>query len=505
MVAALHDTHPPDEDERKALEWLEGLPPPAISASPAVRRSLLTHYVPVNDAQVLGLSLTARQYNKLSKARAQLSAASTESQRIRGEAALVKARDVANKVTRVGTTPTANAVQLLPAGRPRQARAFPSVTPEDSTVSFLWEKSDLDRDHLDALSHLIARVTRLGHSSSLTWCRLDQDPPAPTWVPDVDGTLDVRTIGQGQLAALERRFTRHQGVRPRALPAPTLRYRDARATSTAELTSVLSGEWLLFAQVSGPRLDLRNTVALSRAVRGALMAHLVTDIPPLLSGHAASGGPAQHPHLAVVPLPFVGFPHASGQILGFALLLPRESPLLAGRDRVLRAIGLWEGSDRHGDAVVTTAGSRLLRFQRLQSVPSLVTLDRSRWEGRRPCTSWVTATPIALGRHPGHLGHHNPRKADAAAARARDEIRRACGFVGLPAPSGVTISRAPLLRGSAPVHRFPAFQQGRPGVRRALIHCALTFETPVRGPILLGAGRHLGLGLMIPELQRSGG
>ena len=49
--------------------------------------------------------------------------------------------------------------------------------------------------------------------------------------------------------------------------------------------------------------------------------------------------------------------------------------------------------------------------------------------------------------------------------------------------------------------RFPAFSQsvqdGKP-VRRQLVHASLTFEHPVAGPLMLGTGRFLGLGLMRP-------
>ena len=38
-----------DAEEGAALRWLEGLPPPAITASDAALRTTVTSYVPVND------------------------------------------------------------------------------------------------------------------------------------------------------------------------------------------------------------------------------------------------------------------------------------------------------------------------------------------------------------------------------------------------------------------------------------------------------------------------
>ena len=42
----------PDPAEREALLWLEKAAPPSIAATPASVRRTVTHYVPVNDAQV---------------------------------------------------------------------------------------------------------------------------------------------------------------------------------------------------------------------------------------------------------------------------------------------------------------------------------------------------------------------------------------------------------------------------------------------------------------------
>ncbi len=53
LVATYADAF--DAAEREALEWLEALPPPRISASEASVRELVTVFVPVNDTTVTGL------------------------------------------------------------------------------------------------------------------------------------------------------------------------------------------------------------------------------------------------------------------------------------------------------------------------------------------------------------------------------------------------------------------------------------------------------------------
>ena len=70
-----------------------------------------------------------------------------------------------------------------------------------------------------------------------------------------------------------------------------------------------------------------------------------------------------------------------------------------------------------------------------------------------------------------------------------------------PGPLAVDISLNPFTVGARPAASFPAFRQkGRDGklIKRQLVHASLTFERPVAGPVMLGTGRFLGLGLMRP-------
>ena len=115
-------------------------------------------------------------------------------------------------------------------------------------------------------------------------------------------------------------------------------------------------------------------------------------------------------------------------------------------------------------------------------------------------------TPVALDQHPGEL--HLPREPTdlaaatlrqaAAVARAERIIGQACRRVGLPEPARVIVAPAPLVAGSQPARRFAPFPRREGRLRRVLVHAELQFETPVAGPILLGAGRFLGLGLFRP-------
>ena len=146
LVATWADAEEPDVDERAALEWLEAQPAPAVSASDAVPRKIVSHFVPVNDAAVIPPASYTKRVEKHVQLREALTEALFESDgeinrtvrrirtQIRGQ------RDVANLVTSAGKTNPQSAVELLPEGRGKQERWFPSVTPTASRVTYLWAR-----------------------------------------------------------------------------------------------------------------------------------------------------------------------------------------------------------------------------------------------------------------------------------------------------------------------------------------------------------------------------
>jgi CRISPR-associated protein Csb2 len=504
LVAAWADDAKAGERERAAVEWLERQPAPLIAASEAAERSVRTHFVPVNDTSVVG-TVRESTYNEIIDAQ-QTIAQAGGAQREQARRALRKARDVRKRVEVIGKTNPEKAVKLLPSGRDRMPRYFPSVTPAVPRVHYVWPDSEPPEEIADALDRILAGVTRLGHSSSLVSCRIERHIDVdrlqvPVWVPDPQGDRLFRTPTAGLLRELEASFSRHQGCRPRTMPSDARRYRRrsvARLDGEPQMPHG-AGEWFAFMQVSGRRLPIHATANLTAAVRAALMRSC--DPPPeLISGHDHDGASSRHPHLAIMPIPFVGRQHADGHLLGFAILLPKSSPLLSARDEVLSAIGGWEDQDRSGNfrARILLAGGKELWFNRVQDPADAWSLRRSRWEG--PAQTWVSVTPIALDRHPGNLGSANPVKAVRAAHEAEESIRVACEHVGIARPSDVAVTRGALVVGSRPARSFPPFRGCSPmSPQRLLVHARITFDTDVRGPLLLGAGRYLGLGLMTPE------
>jgi CRISPR-associated protein Csb2 len=139
------------------------------------------------------------------------------------------------------------------------------------------------------------------------------------------------------------------------------------------------------------------------------------------------------------------------------------------------------------------------RVDELSHDESRATLRPETWTG--PAHKWVTATPIALDRNPGELWARDPLKQERAAAEAREVISIACERIGLPRPGEVEILPAAPLRGAMKARQFPAFPGRDDRNQRVLVHARLTFDERVNGPVLIGAGRYLGLGLLKPVTQ----
>jgi len=123
---------------------------------------------------------------------------------------------------------------------------------------------------------------------------------------------------------------------------------------------------------------------------------------------------------------------------------------------------------------------------------------KDRHDSLRAARLWTTVTPIVLDRYPKK---QNP---DDRAKEVAECIARACQNIGLPEPSYVAISatseipNAPVahVRRDAPAWESWQLPHGITG--RYLSHATIGFNEPVQGPVILGAGRYVGLGLCLP-------
>lgn len=533
LVATWAEQDPQDSAnanaERAALEWLEQQEPPALACEEGHARTVMTHFVPTNDVSLLPSRLDALA-GKQDEARAELIAAETHASTDGSAKAMKiveKARSTLSKTEAQYRDACAIAfaagvssdderrrsAALLPEGRGRQPRTFPSLALPDPVVHLCWLCAN-DSAHQPALDRLAARLVRIGHSSSFVHARWVQDAPEPSWIPHERGELLLRAVGPGQFARLSAEYQRHQGVEPRVLP-----FRAQRYSATSDVPPDVrdderhfdAREWIVLKRIGGPSLPLTRTVDLATAVRGALMRHADQPVAELISGHAADGEPSRFPHLTILPLAHVGHHHADGAIKGAALLLPRALDD-AGRRPLLRALGRWEEQAREefgeneSDAPTLKLGLRdglVLEVQRqIWGDPGLSALRAATW--CEAAVEWMSVTPVALDRNPGDLRHADPAKRDAAFRAAAESIAKACANVGLPQPEAVTVLPSGTWAGGAKAAQFPVYPPEAGKLRRIKVHARIRFAQPVQGPVILGAGRYQGLGLFRPvPLERA--
>lgn len=485
LVAAWADADVPDAVEREVLEWLETLGAPMISASlsgDVAVRTPVSFFVPVNDAAVATGTATAA--------------------RVLPEGVLPPSTYAWHK-RRGGSFQRGGERGDWITGRGKQERQFPSVTPSCSTFTFAWDITP-DPHVAELLDGLLARVTRIGHSSSLVSCRLVAEAPAARMKPGA-GEMVLRCVQQGQLAALETAHQQHEGVRPRALPFVGVRYAEltgADDSSPAAVRPDNAGALVVFEIPIGERrLPMTRTVELVEALRGAIFHHADDPPPEGLSGHLPDGRPSRQTHVTFLALPNVGHDYADGRIMGLAAMLPEALPEDAAH-AAYRAIGKWEQAEPQDRCRLTLGGGQVVDLQRKQPPFELSTLRSGTWS--RSSSNWISATPIALPKNPGRLTTGSPAARAKAWAMAEEQVRQSCMHVGLPEPAAVAVSLDPLIPGARPAGQYPAFVQGTrrgDGVRRRLMHAAVRFDQDVRGPLVLGSGRFLGLGLMRPVPQ----
>lgn len=523
-VAAWADHGDEDLGERAALEWWEHLAPPRISCSLGddgrAQRTVVTHFVPDNDVTVLARDTRNTYLDLVSALATAASPRLSARDRLKAEKSvarsLSKSEADSTKAASIGLAPL-DRMAILPSQRTKQGRYYPTIAPQDPVVTYYWEppagQEVQTAARLKTLDGLLARVARLGHSSSpvSVAVRTEVDlKTVPVTLEPGDGprSAGLRVPTEGQLAGLIRAFEESEhGTEPRTMPARIQRYRQPHESDDRPRSSI-GTSWILLQPSGESRLTVRDIPGVAHALRGALMSVAGAGggpIPEVISGHTGREGtdsrPTTSPHLMVLGLPFVGHPHATGEVLGIAVVLPQS-------DEGTVDAGNWAIVTGTVDKFIKERGGRLvfgksrppLQLEHVNPEELPNSLQMRRW--MRPARTWGTATPIALPRNPGRLGHGDARKCDEAEANAQRGVADACVHIGLPRPIKVEIMLDPPVKGTRPVWTFPPARTGQ--LTRVQVHAHITFAEPVAGPIVLGAGRFQGLGLCVPLDDETG-
>ena len=287
-------------------------------------------------------------------------------------------------------------------------------------------------------------------------------------------------------AHLEDRFPNGRPLTKRPAPNRWQGYARPPKADAAEAPCSVFAQPIILG-ITGKRVSLPATLKLTAALRGALMRACPEQPPPeWFSGHKPGGGPTAEPHLALFPLPFVGDRHADGRIMGLTLALPgkldpRETArcletFLYDEDSGLpRTHRLFDGRWFECEAALET-GERLRK-----------NLDPETWT--RASRVWTSVTPVVLNRH--FEGGNKWRK-------AAESVKTACEHVGLPRPREALLHAVSMVEGAPHAREYPQLTRKSDGGRQSHSHAVIVFDEPVRGPVLLGAGRFRGYGLFRP-------
>jgi CRISPR-associated protein GSU0054/csb2, Dpsyc system len=424
------------DSDRDALRWLEGLPAPVVQASPTSRPDVHTSYV------------------------------------------------VTNSVERAGGS------QFHP-GRTNARKVRHSAVPGNLRVRVVWTEVSAEPSTVALLDALARRVPYLGRSTGVAALSvgvgsapestdlpegLDQFDPAP----GVPGDVGLRVPYPGYLDLL---IDQYDNARPAWEVSREVNYRRAgRETQRNPTLAIAPSVYtdVIILRFRGLRPDGRLTAMFTEALRRAVMSATVDPLPDALHGHGADG----RPHVAFLGLPNAGNPQADGHLLGMAVAIPdlpepeRRAIVRGVLVGMRSAVGDPGSGQRTLHLNVPRIGDVDLVYE-----PGLVRpwgIRPERW--RRGSDRWVSVTPVILDRY--------PRNGDV-----EQEIARSCVRVGLPDPADVVVSTAPLVAGGVRMRPGDLPEQARGKLFR---HVELRFDRKVAGPILLGAGRYLGIGLLAP-------
>jgi CRISPR-associated protein Csb2 len=360
----------------------------------------------------------------------------------------------------------------IPALRSKQPRYFPAQGPSEATVYFVWPEAQPEPELAAALDSLAARTAYLGRACSMVRMRVAQSAPEPNYAPDAAGEHVLRIPSEGRLQELEELFAADR----RPSPGAQQRYTclDRPKTDSPPIESEF-GHMAVFRKTAGPGLPIEAALTLTDAVRTALLSVAGSGGPiaEIIHGHHG------HTHCAIAALPFAGWENADGHLMGFAVVLPRLAGPAERRSVLAACYGLEDGGVH-----IPGIGDWALEPVEL---PLARTLRAETWA--RPALRWTTVTPILLDRFPKRNG-----------PSVDDILTASCRRIGLPAPQAIGHGPYSHLKGVPPV---PAFRLQRKGDLRPRwgVHATFVFPAPVRGPVLLGAGRYFGLGLLMPEVH----
>jgi len=558
MAAAWFETVPVQEAdetaqeehaaEGEALRWIETLGEPEMwlpPAPPESERSSVTYYVPVNDkgrpaaatlqcAPALTRSKQARFfpsrhvghgpcYLHWPSARDGCQGKSPEPAVHRQALA-----QLCGKVTRIGHS--SSLVRMWVADETEIARLAQGQAEHWHTDEAMATAHcrRIERGFLDALPEQtqILRIEAFAEHVFQV-----QDALRAVCEAKASGDAGAKKAANKALEEAKARYEQALGepYKKAVTPPPRLRprvglwsgYRKEAETESERdrACSHFDADLLVLVHAGGSRLPLASTLAAAGALRDMVMSTSgIQPVPEWVSGHDPDGSRSRSAvgHLAVVPLPFVGHEHADGHLMGMALAFPRNIHRRE-RGRVLGPL-VVDGQGQPQEVLLQLGRLGVWRLLKRDWTEKRRALTPETWTAHPDGSkTWASVTPVVLDKFP-KADRRDPKQREAWEQEVRGILAQACARIGLPRPIHIDIdttswhlgspravTKRRRLRGEAPGRQdaalgdgFPDFPAKGTHASRPQVHVFLQFAEPVLGPVLLGAGRYRGYGLLKP-------
>jgi CRISPR-associated protein Csb2 len=361
-------------------------------------------------------------------------------------------------------------------------------------------------DH-DAAQSVIAAATQvhtLGTGEDMCTVRglvathaPESDATIRLWLPttgggagvSVDSEVWLRVAVPGSLQSLEDRFQAFQRrlnsgddgyARPVSAPAlhRTVAYRtsdDMPRTALLALRLVQLGD-----QETFRRFHAEDAVVVGGMLRHAVMRLADVNLPALADFAAGYGTEIDPNHrMSWVPVPSIGHAHADG-LIRRAVLLARAADAQALGD-----LTAWMPAD--GVALVDEASGECVAM----AVPVDPADEPVLRHYLAPTKDWVSVTPVVL---PGEYGGGDIRVMTKLLHKAVRESGIDPGLI-----EGAEFSKSAFIKQGARLRDVKLKDWTAKNL--ILYHVRLRFRSAVRGPLVLGRGRHFGLGLFCANPQ----
>jgi CRISPR-associated protein Csb2 len=387
-------------------------------------------------------------------------------------------------------------------------RVAPRLLPADAAFLYLWPLPQHANEHLVTIEALTEQLYQFGRGIDMAYASAEiltagaADTRFAAHHGAVhrpskqgQGGIPLRCPTVGSFASL---LNRHRAQRARLrgghlTQAPPARFRVVAydAAPTRLLFDLVTG-------VGAPRLA---RIAMTRA---ALLVERMRDRLSWLLARAL-GDPAQvervvvgraageadkAARLRIIPLPSIGSKHVDRAIRRVLIEVPPDCPIPAREIEWAGGV-VHLGMNEQGEIaepdqpqLVGASNGQMLRHYGIG--------------GELRARVWRTVTPAVLPvpRARGRVGGAERRMEEAEAARS---VRQALRHAGIGADIEVIrLQREPFERRG---ERADAFAVPPRFVSRSLRHVEITFREAISGPLLVGDGRYLGLGLMAPALD----